>query len=299
MVIARVVSPFHSVAMDARRRNGLLASCDPCRQRKIGCDHRKPTCKRCERRGQTSRCVYRSTPLTRNGSSDSTTQRSLIRPNISPLPPQSNAVEAQSKATPAVQALPPLTDTGLCVQQVKDILRQLKHFSRIETLLRDYYALSQGPIVPGPVLFAVLEAARISTALWQAVDQVDTDDSLLLSEAANIMSTTSSALSISSSTSTSDFCSMLCDEHIRLEALGIIYSVAARACKFIARRKDSSHESFINSLYVNSLECRKIARHVAPMNDALVWLTYENVILTTYMHGDSSEYALCPQFGSC
>lgn len=39
-----------------RRPNGRPQACDPCRARKVACDHGQPTCSRCSKRKQT--CVY-------------------------------------------------------------------------------------------------------------------------------------------------------------------------------------------------------------------------------------------------
>lgn len=41
-----------------RRLNGRLAACDPCRSRKVACDHTRPVCNRCRRRASSSECVY-------------------------------------------------------------------------------------------------------------------------------------------------------------------------------------------------------------------------------------------------
>ncbi|KAH7305178.1 hypothetical protein B0I35DRAFT_444120 [Stachybotrys elegans] len=41
-----------------RRRNGRLQACDPCRSRKVACDHAQPVCLRCRRREQESECTY-------------------------------------------------------------------------------------------------------------------------------------------------------------------------------------------------------------------------------------------------
>ncbi|KAK5996606.1 hypothetical protein PT974_01943 [Cladobotryum mycophilum] len=45
-----------------RRLNGRLQACDPCRSRKVSCDHGQPVCRRCIKRNQDSECVY--TPST-------------------------------------------------------------------------------------------------------------------------------------------------------------------------------------------------------------------------------------------
>ncbi|OQD97268.1 hypothetical protein PENVUL_c084G01138 [Penicillium vulpinum] len=49
--------------MATPRRNGQLASCEPCRMSKLRCDHTSPICERCERRGL--HCTYHPAPLTK------------------------------------------------------------------------------------------------------------------------------------------------------------------------------------------------------------------------------------------
>ena len=41
-----------------RRLNGRLQACDPCRRRKVACDHGQPVCKRCRDRSEAAKCVY-------------------------------------------------------------------------------------------------------------------------------------------------------------------------------------------------------------------------------------------------
>lgn len=41
-----------------RRRNGRLQACDPCRARKVACDHGQPVCERCRKRKQDAQCAY-------------------------------------------------------------------------------------------------------------------------------------------------------------------------------------------------------------------------------------------------
>jgi hypothetical protein len=48
------------------RRNGKLQSCEPCRKRKLSCDHKLPSCGRCVKRGTTRDCHYHPAPMTRS-----------------------------------------------------------------------------------------------------------------------------------------------------------------------------------------------------------------------------------------
>lgn len=40
------------------RPNGSQAACDPCRARKVACDHARPACSRCRAKNRTSQCSY-------------------------------------------------------------------------------------------------------------------------------------------------------------------------------------------------------------------------------------------------
>ena len=44
-----------------RRPNGRFKACDPCKSRKIACDHVRPVCSRCRKRKQENDCVYTET----------------------------------------------------------------------------------------------------------------------------------------------------------------------------------------------------------------------------------------------
>lgn len=47
------------------RSSQRVAACEPCRLMKQACDHSRPTCDRCRRRGRVAECVYRERPFKR------------------------------------------------------------------------------------------------------------------------------------------------------------------------------------------------------------------------------------------
>jgi hypothetical protein len=55
-------SPTSSLPL---RRNGRPQACEPCRKRKMACDHGFPICQRCKKRKTTGDCVYLAAPMTR------------------------------------------------------------------------------------------------------------------------------------------------------------------------------------------------------------------------------------------
>ncbi|KAI3318981.1 hypothetical protein HD806DRAFT_548825 [Xylariaceae sp. AK1471] len=67
-----------------RRPNGRLQACEPCRKRKVACDHTQPICNRCRKRRQVGDCVYlvsgnpRSPPISRLPLSPACSASSII-----------------------------------------------------------------------------------------------------------------------------------------------------------------------------------------------------------------------------
>ncbi|KAI5863752.1 hypothetical protein GGS23DRAFT_604761 [Durotheca rogersii] len=66
-----------SNALILRRPNGRLQACEPCRKRKLACDHTRPVCSRCRKRKQGESCVYVVLP---SSSKPSGPRRSLPSP---------------------------------------------------------------------------------------------------------------------------------------------------------------------------------------------------------------------------
>lgn len=52
------------------RRNGKPQSCEPCRKAKAACDHTRPVCNRCIKRGKKGQCTYHPAPMTRRVSDE-------------------------------------------------------------------------------------------------------------------------------------------------------------------------------------------------------------------------------------
>ncbi|KAH8725839.1 hypothetical protein GQ44DRAFT_680619 [Phaeosphaeriaceae sp. PMI808] len=85
--------------MNASRRNGKPASCEPCRINKTRCDHGMPKCERCKQRGIEERCFYHPAPLTKPRANEDTgtgESRPLKRKRPSKQPASDPAFTATS-----------------------------------------------------------------------------------------------------------------------------------------------------------------------------------------------------------
>ncbi|GAW26766.1 putative fungal specific transcription factor domain-containing protein [Rosellinia necatrix] len=102
-----------------RRPNGRPQACEPCRKRKVACDHTQPTCHRCRKRRQEDDCVYlvssssgHTTTITTTGGTTHTPRRPLppspARSASStvgpPPPPRSVAATAAAATTDGLDA---------------------------------------------------------------------------------------------------------------------------------------------------------------------------------------------------
>lgn len=86
-------------------RNGRLQACEPCRKRKLACDHMIPVCSRCQKREQTSDCVYLSAPPTNNLRGIGARSRTRLSSQL--CGDQSlGSLDHSLDATPQVQSIP-------------------------------------------------------------------------------------------------------------------------------------------------------------------------------------------------
>ncbi|KXJ90702.1 hypothetical protein Micbo1qcDRAFT_148688 [Microdochium bolleyi] len=100
-----------------RRPNGRPQACEPCRKRKVSCDHTHPICRRCIKRNQQSECIYvlqdssRPPPRPRAAATPAAARARVHTLPVSP--PRTN----ESGSTPQLSDLreeptPVATDTG-------------------------------------------------------------------------------------------------------------------------------------------------------------------------------------------
>ncbi|KLU89874.1 hypothetical protein, variant [Magnaporthiopsis poae ATCC 64411] len=79
-----------------RRRNGRQQACEPCRKRKLACDHSLPSCQRCRRRNAEAGCVYLIT-----GTSSSSAARRSATISAKAVPPGRHTPSSARHAAPS------------------------------------------------------------------------------------------------------------------------------------------------------------------------------------------------------
>ncbi|KAK1241072.1 hypothetical protein MKX08_001046 [Trichoderma sp. CBMAI-0020] len=83
-----------------RRRNGRPQACEPCRRRKVACDHRLPICSRCIRKSAPQNCRY-------------LIKGQLVTPALSSAATRRQSVDSRQHGQPAEPSPPTLSPTAL------------------------------------------------------------------------------------------------------------------------------------------------------------------------------------------
>lgn len=310
-----------------RRRNGSQASCEPCRKGKIRCDHQKPVCASCRRRSRESRCFYHPAPLTRQRAPATTrsTTNETIRPSDDITEPVSNEADSAQvgdtcTTTISAASTPPARvpawsfmynehpDSGLPSQPfapdcpkdkeenlaaIQEIASLLRSFSLIDTLIEEYFSFSQAAIVPRPVVRQLFDSIRknmcSSNDDMLKSGEVDCDVSSLT---AILLRSSSDAISVASSLDLEAFCALFSGPRLRVETLGLMYTIAARSYLYSRRRDDKTLDSIVQNLVRCSTLSLRLSRELAGQdtNDVIAWLGLENVQLTSLLEGHGSMH---------
>ncbi|CAK3812188.1 transcription factor C6 like [Lecanosticta acicola] len=307
------------------RRNGKAASCEPCRKGKIRCDHQRPVCGRCKRRGLVTRCFYHPAPLTRPRTFDEeatatrTSNRTrsytptaspprtavapdtsinaapLSRPSAishgvqtlslpwSPMTPNSQGQLLPPHGRPSFEG--PFREERL--RPVKDLLRHLSHYRFIQKLLVNYGLNSQAANVPAPILNAFGESLTQTASKYSLDGTVDEVETCRLVN--DVLRNTSKPISVTPDLDWKRFVALFTGDNLRLEAVGLMYALTARACLLGLAWDDDKREDFVHALRNASATCLNIVREIAPnITDVLLWHSFDHVRLCTHIDGDAS-----------
>lgn len=296
------MSSSTSTSAHANRRNGTAPSCEPCRKRKIRCDHQRPVCGRCHRRGLSVQCFYHPAPLTRRRNSSSTPisedrrlgQEGDVRGSEVPLNHASERSGGSNRDQQSVQKLTDASNARGLLQHRTDesrlqtalaFLTLLRHMSFIDKLLRRYYTGSSSALVPAAFVLPM------SSDLLSRWNQSPDRDALCRNIADVMLASTAKVITLTPQDGPAELCRAMHGDNFRLEILGLIYTIAARSCMYgLVNDEIIDRDSFQEELLQCSNGILRLTRDIIPeASDALVWLQYENLLLTNSLHGNAGR----------
>ncbi|KAL4937256.1 hypothetical protein BDV06DRAFT_203293 [Aspergillus oleicola] len=175
------------------------------------------------------------------------------------------------------------------VAETTKILSILAENSPIEELIREFYDASQAAIVPTPFILKYMEGMR------DIIEKSDTPE-LLHKKTIRILENTARRFQIPSDIKGRDFHSLSTGPQMRLEIIGLVYSLAGRASFFGFAQGEFSRSSgaasrvkFARKMLMASDTAIQVCKMLTPVNDMMVWLQYENWLLACLFYGDISS----------
>lgn len=176
------------------------------------------------------------------------------------------------------------------VQKISEILLALGDFSAIESLLREYYGLSQSAAIPAPF---ILNSIGPFKAMCEECARVRNIEDLTSSITVRIIQNTAEIFEVAPTMAGKDFHQLFTGPAIRLEMIGVICSIAGRA-RYLGLARDkfdgqSSPIQFARKMLAASDAAIYICKILTPLNDLTIWLVHENLLLSDSINGDSSE----------
>ncbi|KAF7185439.1 hypothetical protein HII31_13228 [Pseudocercospora fuligena] len=138
------------------------------------------------------------------------------------------------------------------------------------------------------ILRAIQNISEAHSALSTGTDQ-DFEKSIE-SLGNEVLNATALPMEIRSDMEWTDFVDMHTKTGLRLEMIGLIYTIAARASIFGLLKDAEQHDGFAQAVFRSSIACFEISREVAcETTDCMLWLSCDLLRLTTNARGDTHE----------
>ncbi|CAI7584241.1 unnamed protein product [Penicillium discolor] len=177
---------------------------------------------------------------------------------------------------------------------IEDIVSQLKLLPVIEKRIHEYYSFSQVALVPRPLALQLITSLRIGLAgsgymKEERTNRISIRQGPQLAE--DILRSSSSDVAITQDLDLKAFCALFSGANLRIETLGLLYTMAARSSLYTEGYGDGKYQDdkFTTEMGWYGNLCLRLARELAPeTTDLMVWLAHENLQLTTFFEGDAS-----------
>lgn len=176
---------------------------------------------------------------------------------------------------------------------MKEIVSQLRYLPVIEKCIRQYYSSKYNALVPKPVVLRLLETLRTDLVssgyiLSEKGERVELGNISGISEA--VLLSSSTEVVITPSLDLHGFSALFCGANLRVETIGLLYTMAARASAFFVDRDEDNDGAFVQDMVWYSTLTLRLARDLAPQStDVIIWLANENAHLRSFLEGDASE----------
>ena len=201
------------------------------------------------------------------------------------------AIEQSQSHTIEPSSLP-IEDINATARLITHYIQRMTFF---ETLIARYYETSQVAVMPEPLVLLALPAiADTLRKIWTDDDQCN------LTAARHVLKNTSTRLVVPPLTLAKECHTLFTGQNLRLECLGIVFSLAGLASLFLpvhdAVWTTQSYPGFDQRTFALEMAdlsdtCISICERCNTIGDLFNCLLYENLVLLTMRYGDSSTFA--------
>lgn len=172
-------------------------------------------------------------------------------------------------------------------QMATDILRALRHYPLIRDLVLWYADSCQAGVVPLPLEVDLVNALRPLVEKYKLTNSVP--DPRLVSD---VLENSTRPLRVSPSLPAREFHKICSGDHLRFETLGLLLALAGRALVFGAYSNlfaDADNRALkprlIDEMLRASTACVMLCNLISPVNDLILWMFYENYMLSLLVCG--------------
>ena len=170
---------------------------------------------------------------------------------------------------------------------VVEVLTHLKNFWLIRKVTEAYFPLAATQNVPSGLIHPALESLSKFVERYN-LENIDSSTTRPLKEVAeSILRATAAPIPITSTLQTHEFLAMYTEPQIRLEYLGILFSVGSRG-HLVSLIGEARH-GYMRDTFRCCTICLQLSRELSPINDAMVWLSLDTMILCSNIYGDLSK----------
>ncbi|KAF2876243.1 hypothetical protein BDV95DRAFT_602247 [Massariosphaeria phaeospora] len=171
------------------------------------------------------------------------------------------------------------------------ILSKLSPFSLIERLITDYFEnfKFKASLLVGPLVMSALPQLRVDLEHLAALDNPSP-------AYAEITKNTARPLKVPSTMLASTFHTLFTGRNLRWETLGLMLIVAGSNAQFTSPDdpmftlddgKKLARDEFIEDMIHASNDCISLCQVHGAVNDIMVWMIYNNMIVTSNFYGDN------------
>ena len=171
---------------------------------------------------------------------------------------------------------------------VIEVLTHLRNFPMIRRIIDAYFPIAPTTNVPRGLILPALDRLSDFVDRHGLLNTESSNIAEMKEVAEDLLRATIEPVVITSSLLPDEFLAMQTLPHFRLEYLGLLCAIGSRG--HVIGLFGEARDAFMLSTLRACTICLQLSRELTSINDAMVWLSFETMILCSNIYGDLSKY---------